>query len=180
MAFFIWVFINGDIYFTIAPHFSASVNRQIKRYMIYNVLKELLYNFNITIYKGIDLTERTKGDETQLCDIRYLIFLPVETSPVPVLCGGIFHHDSPIRVLCGQRRRTLDVLQQRAAKPKLQPNTRLHRTPSPPGAGIHLQPKCLLNVVYSADLCHRCSEDMLVEFMLTEAEVSYYFDNSVL
>lgn len=40
----------------------------------------------------------------------------------------------------------MDVLRQRAAEPKLQPNTRVHSTHNASGARIYLQCKCVLKV----------------------------------
>lgn len=92
----------------------------------------------------------SEGDEIQLCDL----FLTVETIPVPVLYRRVFHHDERIRVLSGQRRRSVGVLRQRAAEPKLWPRTKLLCTRRPRGAGIHLQRKYLLKLDEEVNLCN--------------------------
>lgn len=81
-----------------------------------------------------------------LCESDKNCCFAVETSSIPVLCWGIQNQDGRVWVLWGQRRSTVDLLWQRAAKPQLWPNPRLHPTHSPSGDGLYLQYNRLLKV----------------------------------
>lgn len=70
--------------------------------------------------------------------------LPVGSGSVPVLRGGVLHQDGGVRVLRGQRAGAVDLLQQRAAQPRLQPQAGLHGPGHAARTRVQLQPQRLL------------------------------------